>query len=362
MASNLSDAGSQLAGPRLASLHTVVPKYELPQTLVRDFAARIMGGRYGDFERLALTFETSGVKTRYSVAPITWFEEPRGWPDRTAEYLAGATKLFMAAAKGALSRAGWAASDVDTIVTVSSTGIATPTLEVRAMQTMKFRTDVQRVPVFGLGCAGGVTGLALAARLAAGAPGAKVLLVVVETCTLCFRSDRFRNADIIATVLFGDGAAAACVTTDIPTGPVIGQGVEHTWHATMPIMGWDVDETGFGVIFDRSIPGFAHKHFAEAVHGGLEQMGLAWPDINRLVCHPGGAKVIEAIETSMTLAPGKLDHERDILRDYGNMSAPTALFVLERHLATTPTGSALLVALGPGFTASMVHISCEGTA
>lgn len=362
MATNSSDTGSQLSGPRLASLHTVVPEHELPQTLVRDFAARIMGGRYGDFERLALTFETSGVKTRYSVAPITWFEEPKGWPERTTEYLVGATNLFLAAAKGALNRAGWVADEVDTIVTVSSTGIATPTLDVRAMQTMGFRVDVQRVPVFGLGCAGGVTGLALAARLAAATPGSKVLLVVVETCTLCFRSDRFRNADIIATVLFGDGAAAACVTTDVPSGPVIAQGVEHTWHDTMPIMGWEVDETGFGVIFDRSIPGFAHKHFADAIHGGLQQMGLAWQNIDRLVCHPGGAKVIEAIETSMALVPGTLDHERDILRDYGNMSAPTALFVLERHLATAPKGSALLVALGPGFTASMLHLSCEGIA
>ncbi len=247
------------------------------------------------------------------------------------------------------------AEEVDTIVTVSSTGISTPTLEARAMLEMGFREDVKRVPVFGLGCAGGVTGLSLAARLAAVAPGEKVLLVSVETCTLSFRADRMQKADIIATVLFGDGAAAACLTTE-SDGAEFGAGQEHTWPDTLKIMGWDVDPDGFGVIFDRSIPEFVKRHFADAVQGGLERMGLEQGDLSRLVCHPGGAKVVEAIEGALHLDQGVLDHERNVLRDFGNMSAPTALFVLKRVAEAKQKGQMMLAALGPGFTASMLPI------
>ena len=321
------------------------------------FAERILGPRYPDFSRLAKTFDTAGVRTRFSVCPIEWFETDRDLQARNEVYLDGATSLFVAAAERALIVAGLSADAIDTIVTVSSTGIATPTLEARAMASLPFRANVHRVPVFGLGCAGGVSGLALAARLADDDPGSRVLLVCVETCTLAFRGDRARNADIIATVLFGDGAAAACLTTDATVGPVLGRGYEHTWPDTLPIMGWDVDSRGLGVIFDRSIPTFVTQHLAHAVHGGLSALGLNGGDIERLVCHPGGVKVVEAIEQVMHLAPGSLDHERDVLRDYGNMSAPTVLFVLERALAAGLPERVVLSALGPGFTISMLPLT-----
>ena len=201
------------APARLLGLGTAVPRHKLPQDLVKTVAARILGPRYPDFERLSKSFASSGIDARYSVVPFEWFETPSDWPERTRAYLEGATELFMTAAQRALDASGLRAEDIDTIVTISSTGIATPTLEARAMRHMNFRTDVHRVPVFGLGCAGGVSGLSLAARLARSAPGSKVLLVCVETCTLSFRADRLQKADIIATVLFGDGAAAACLST-----------------------------------------------------------------------------------------------------------------------------------------------------
>ena len=180
--------------------------------------------------------------------------------------------LFIRAAEKALAESGLEASEVDTIVTVSSTGIATPTLDARAMGHMNFRSDVKRIPVFGLGCAGGVTGLSIAARAAASEPGSKVLLVAVGTCTLSFRADRLQKADIIATVLFGDGAAAVCLSTDADDGPEVGQAFEYTWQDTLPIMGGDVDADGFGVIFDRSIPGFVRSHFNDAVDAAFAKL------------------------------------------------------------------------------------------
>ena len=344
---------------RLRGLGTAVPDHLLPQDLVQKNAKRILGKRYPEFDRLSKTFLTSGVEQRYSVAPFEWFEEPKNWPERTDAYLKGATQLFIDATKKALEDSGMSAEEIDVIVTVSSTGIATPTLEARAMAELNFRRDVKRVPVFGLGCAGGVSGLSIATRLAKSMAGANVLMVAVETCTLSFRSDRMQKADIIATVLFGDGAAAAILSSGQGEGPILGEGAEYTWPDTLPIMGWDVDDDGFGVVFDRSIPAFAAKHFREAMEAGFEAGSFKESDIKRLICHPGGAKVVETIESSMNLGEGALNHEREVLRDFGNMSAPTALFVLDRVLRDKPEGQMMLAALGPGFTAATLPILFE---
>ena len=235
--------------------------------------------------------------------PLDWYESARGWPERTEAYLEGADALFLAAARGALQNAGLAAGDIDAIVTVSSTGIATPSLEARAMRHMPFRANVNRVPVFGLGCAGGVTGLALAARLAAASPGSKVLFVCVELCTLAVRLDAMTSANMVATALFGDGAAAAVLSTEGTALAKIDAAGEYLWPDTLAIMGWSVDPEGFGVIFDRSIPAFAAAELRGGMDAMLSEMGVAREDVSRFVCHPGGAKVVEAIERS--LRPGR---------------------------------------------------------
>ena len=345
----------------LNGLATAVPPNELPQDLVLKNARRILGSRYEQFERMSKTFQTSGVEKRYSLAPFEWFDEPKSWPDRNSLYLEGGTTLFVDAAKSALKSANLNADQIDTIVTVSSTGVATPTLEARAWKELGFRTDVRRIPVFGLGCAGGVSGMAIAEAQAAARPGSNVLLVALEACTLSFRSDRLQKADIIATVLFGDGAAAACLSTKKTAGDLpeiqLQEGQEEMWSDTLSIMGWDVDEAGLGVIFDRSIPAFAEEHFAQAAEKAARRSGIDLKKIDRLVSHPGGTKVVEALETTMELPPGTLDVERTILRDYGNMSAPTVLFVLKRVIEQKTTGSMMMCALGPGFTASFLPLS-----
>ncbi|MFX0545891.1 type III polyketide synthase [Roseovarius sp. S1116L3] len=345
----------------LHGLATALPPHRLRQSDVAQKAAVIFGDRYPQFERLAKTFGTSGIEQRHSVVPLDWFSHDHGWKDRSAAYITGARALFIDAAVKALADAGWAAHEVDCIVTVSSTGIATPTLEAQVAGEMGFRQDVMRVPVFGLGCAGGVSGLSTAAALARGRPGAKVLLVVIETCSLAFRADRLQKADIIAAVLFGDGAAAACLAADAPDGAQItlGHGHQQTWPDTLNIMGWDVDDVGLGVVFDRSIPAFVSEEFAHATRGALAAAGLNPQQIDRYVCHPGGAKVIEAIEGAMDLAAGSLGAEREVLRRCGNMSAPTVLFVLRAVLDAGATGQMMACALGPGFTASYLPINAK---
>ncbi|MDH3581161.1 MAG: type III polyketide synthase [Hyphomicrobiales bacterium] len=349
-----------LTGVTIDSIASSVPQHRIPQDLAQSLATRIFGKRYPDFCRLVGTFENAGIQSRYSVCPSDWFMEERSWPERAECYLRGAVSLYRDVASKALLASGHDASEIDFLVTVSSTGVATPTLEARVLAEMGFRRDVKRVPLFGLGCAGGVSGLSIATRLAQSEPGAKVLFVCLELCTLSFRSDRLRKADIIAAALFGDGAAAACLSADGGSACQIVAGAEYTWPDTLNMMGWDVDDVGLGVIFDRSIPAFVTENLPPALNYCLDVMGTDRRSIARFVCHPGGAKVVDAIETSMKLEPGCLDVERDVLRDFGNMSAPTVLFVLERVLRNGVSGNLVLTALGPGFTLSTLQVRCDG--
>jgi len=341
----------------LISLATASPPHVVEQETVAERARAFLAERYRDFDRLYPVFRNSGIERRQTVMPLEWYLQDRTWPERTKAYLGGALELFIAAAELALERAGVRAGEVDTIVTVSSTGIATPSLEARAAARMGFRHNVARVPVFGLGCAGGVTGLSLAARLAKADPGSRVLMVCLELCTLAFRLDELSSANVVATALFGDGAAACVVSTAGDGIGVIGGAGEHTWPDTLEIMGWRVDPHGFGVIFDRSIPSFVVANIGEGMTEVLTTTGLACKDVDRFVCHPGGAKVLQALELALHFPQGTLRHERDVLADHGNMSAPTVLFVLERVLADKAASRLFLSALGPGFTLSGLSLT-----
>jgi alkylresorcinol/alkylpyrone synthase len=341
----------------LVSVATAVPPYRIEQRDAAAAAHRGFAARYTDFERLAKVFESSGILHRYAVRPLDWYFEKLGWPERSIAYLDGGLELFIDAATKALDAAGVRADQVDAVVTVSSTGIATPSLEARAAVRLGLRADIERVPVFGLGCAGGVSGLSIAARLAQARPGSVVLMVAIELCTLAFRLDELTKANIVATALFGDGAGA-CVLRSGDSGGIaeVEMSGQHMWPDTLDIMGWSVDPQGFGVIFDRAIPPFAEERMAPAVTGILERGGLSLADIDRFACHPGGTKVVEALERAFNLDQGSLDIERAILADYGNMSAPTALFVLERLIRSGLPPRTLLTAMGPGFTASCVSL------
>jgi alkylresorcinol/alkylpyrone synthase len=219
---------------------------------------------------------------------------------------------------------------------------------------MGFRPSVKRVPVFGLGCAGGVSGLSIGTRLARGEPGEIVLVVVVELCTLAFRSDRGAKADVISSALFGDGAAAVVLRAEHEEKLLhISATAEHMWPGTLDIMGWTVDPLGFGVVLSRSLPKFIEQRLAAPARRFVKAAKLIAP---HFVCHPGGAKVLDALETSLELQKGTLRDEREVLRGHGNMSAPSVLFVLERGLKRGLRGSAVLAALGPGFTASFLTL------
>jgi len=339
----------------LVSLATSVPPYQFRQKQILECARDLLSDRYPQFETLASLFANTGIRNRYGVKPIEWYLEQRGWPERTQAFLEGAEILFIDVVQQALARADLA-DEIDTVVTVCSTGIATPTLDARIAGKLGFRADISRVPVFGLGCAGGVSGLSIASRLAQARPGTNVLFVALELCTLAVRHDELTKANIVAASLFGDGAAAVVLRAGDGGATRIESSGEKLWPDTLDIMGWSVDPEGFGVIFQRTIPDFVNENMGPAVREILARMQLEHDDVDRFICHPGGTKVILALERALSLGQGTLDHEREVIADYGNMSAPTVLFVLERALAQGLPSRSLMTALGPGFTASCVSL------
>ncbi|MBV9859941.1 MAG: type III polyketide synthase [Alphaproteobacteria bacterium] len=338
--------------PRLLAVATAVPPYALEQEEVVT-RVKLLFGHSPHLERLLPVFVNSGIDRRYSCVPIDWYSTPHGWPERNRIYVASALDLLESAARRALDRAGLTPDRVDSIVVVSTTGIATPSLDALLMERMGLRRTVRRLPIFGLGCAGGVMGFSRAATQAAAAPSETVLFLVVELCGLWFRRDDPSKSNIVATALFGDGAAAAVLCCE-GDGPAIVASGEHTWPQSLDIMGWDVAEDGLKAIFSRDIPSLVTSELGRAVDGFLDRHRLAAADIDRFVCHPGGAKVLDALETAFALAPGALVEARRVLREFGNMSAATVMFVLERVLEKAGRAGqgwrqALLTALGPGF-------------
>jgi alkylresorcinol/alkylpyrone synthase len=336
----------------ILSLATAVPPQVVEQDHAKAAARRAFGGSKALFDRLAGVFDNAGIARRNIVAPVEWYEQEHGWHDRNDLYLNAAQQLFEAAATAAIGKAGLEPDDIDGVVTVSTTGIATPSLEARAGPKLGLRPDVRRVPLFGLGCAGGVGGLATAARLASADPGSNWLMVAVETCSISIRLDSSDPAAIVATALFGDGAAAAVVRSGTHCIARITGAAEKLWPDTQRIMGWDVEDPGLAVVFDRAIPPFIEENLAHAVEEMLASLNLARDDIGRFCCHPGGVKVIDAIETALELPQGELNLEREVLNDHGNMSAPTVLFVLERLIERGLPNRVMMTAFGPGFTCS----------
>jgi alkylresorcinol/alkylpyrone synthase len=342
------------AGPRLAALATAVPPFILAQDAV---AARVQTLFAADpnVGRLLPVFANAGIRRRHACVPLSWFEEPHGWPERNQLYLASAVPLLRDASARALDEAGIPAGEVGAVVTVSTTGIATPSLDARLIECLGLAPTVQRLPIFGLGCAGGVLGFGRAATMAAAMPDKAVLLLVIELCSLTFRLEDTSKSNIVGSALFGDGAAAAVLRCG-GTGPGIIAHGEYTWPGSLDVMGWEVADNGLKPVFSRDIPTLVAGRLGSAVDDFLQKHGLSLPAIDRFVCHPGGPKVIASCEEAFGLPPDSLQVARAILRDFGNMSAASVLFVLERMLQEAgETGSpweyALLTAFGPGFSA-----------
>jgi len=348
----------QTVSPRLCSLATAVPQHRISQDDIIGMSTLAFDRTRSEIDRLAPVFGNAGIDTRYFCMPAEWYLERHGWAERSRLYVEHSVDLLEEVARKCLDDADCEIEDVDAIVTVSTTGIATPSLDALLIERLAMRRDTHRLPLFGLGCAGGVIGLSRAAEMAAVRPGRRVLLLVVELCSLTFRFGDNSKSNIVAAALFGDGAAGMLIN-GAGDGPILGDSGEHTWPDSLDVMGWQVEEDGLGVLFSRDIPALVRREWRPVVDAFLACRQLRWQDLAGFICHPGGAKVMDALEEALGGASATMRTAREVLRDFGNMSAVTVLFVLERMLRNCKPGRYLMSALGPGFTAGfqLMHMT-----
>lgn len=336
-----------------------LPEHSVPQSQTKDFARAMFAESLPAVERLLRAFDNTGIETRALCKPVEWYAEPHSFTEKNDTYLEQALPLGERAGRAALAQSGLDASQIRGIVFVSTTGIATPSLDARLALALGLPADVARMPLWGLGCAGGAAGLARARDLSVALDG-PVLIVVCELCSLTFVHGDRSKANFIATALFGDGAAAAVI---VPKAPASGQTFELLAHHAQlipdseDVMGWDVVPEGLAVRFARSIPGIVREVVPSFVADLAAKQEVSPAEFRHLVLHPGGAKVVDAYESALADVVADVGQgvalARAVLRDMGNLSSVTVLAALDRFRASHAGSGELgfIMGLGPGFCA-----------
>ncbi|BBY00786.1 polyketide synthase-like Pks10 [Mycobacterium seoulense] len=303
--------------------------------------------------------QTTGVDHRNLALPLSRYPRLSGFTEANDAYLEVAVDLGERAVRSALSDAGIEPHEVDTIVMVSSTGIAVPTIDARLMTRIGLRPNIKRVPLFGLGCVAGAAGMARVHDYLHGYPGDVAVLLSVELCSLTLQRDDTSIPALIGVSLFGDGAAAVVATgsdrmtvghSDRRAPRILGTR-SRVIPETVDVMGWNVGSNGFQLVMSRDVPKMAEVHLREEVDGFLADHGLSLSDVSTWVCHPGGPKVLDSIEDALGLSPEALAHSRNSMRDNGNISSASVLDVLRRTIAEPLAEGAfgVMLAMGPGF-------------
>ena len=341
----------------IASIATAVPEHVITQ----DDAAIRAQTFFPQFARLEALYTNTGIDNRYSIEPMEWHLQPRSWEERTEAYQRNALDLLEQVATQAVAEAGLDLKDIDILVSNTITGLSIPSLEACLMNRVAFRPDVERLPIFGLGCGGGVGGLARATRMAQARPGSNVLFLTVDLCTLCMRTADQSLAMFVAAALFGDGAAGVVLRSHAgdrhgrASGRArVGAIGEYFWSNTEHIMGWDIKNDGFGVVLSPELPTLMRDRLGEALFPFLAREGLSLEDFDGFLIHPGGSKVLTVAEESLHLSRDQLRYSWDVLRKYGNMSSATAMFVIKEAFGDNARGRYLLAAFGPGFSAYFI--------
>jgi alkylresorcinol/alkylpyrone synthase len=344
--------------PRILAVGTALPKFCFEQADVRALIKGLFNDGFRDFDRLLAVFDNGHVQARYLSAPLEWFKTNHTWQERNEIYVRTATDLGERAATIVLERSGVKAHDFGAIFFVSTTGLATPSLDSWLIKRLNLSRHIARIPIWGLGCAGGAAGLNRASEFVR-ATGKPALLVAVELSSLTFQANDVSRPNLIATSLFADGAAAVVIAPEgSGSGPSIVGGSSTLWDDTEDVMGWVVTNTGLQVTLSKSVPNVVEKHIRKDVEMACANHGLNLEQLKHFVTHPGGEKVMEAFRNALELPASAMDDAREILELHGNMSSPTVLFALERFLQRWPElphgEYGLLTAMGPGFSAEHV--------
>ncbi len=342
----------------IASAASAFPSHSYDQRLLLQALMKQWGPKLDNPAFLERLHARVGVSKRHLVLPLEAYETLT-WGEANDRWIEAARELARQALCRALSRAGVAASDLRAIFFVSVTGIASPSIDARLVNSMGLSPHIKRIPIFGLGCVAGAAGIARAFDYVRAYPGEAAAVVSVEACSLTLQRDDLSVANLISAGLFGDGAAAVIVSgaDRAEQGPKIVATRSVFYPDSEHLMGWDISEKGFRIVLSPEVPDIVHKYLAHDIDAFLETHGLSRRDIASWILHTGGPKILEATERALELSEDALEVSWDCLRRMGNLSSASVLAVLEEHLARRrqPEGSySLLAAMGPGFCSELV--------
>jgi alkylresorcinol/alkylpyrone synthase len=350
--------------PAVAATAVAFPPHRYSQRELARAAARVMPGLEGRERFLERFFARVGVEERYLALPTERYAALNGFESRTRAYLEVATDLGERCVRSLLREAHVDAREIGLLTTTTVTGVAVPSLDARLMNRLPLRPSLKRVPLFGLGCLGGAAGLARTAEYLRAHPDELAILLSVELCSLTLQRDDASVANVISSGLFGDGAAAVLLAgarhplaRGRRGGPRVMSSRSAFFRDTERVMGWDVVDGGFKVVLSRDVPDVVRREVPPAVDGFLADHGLEREDIATWVSHPGGPKVLDALEEGLALPPEALAPSRDVLARVGNLSSASVLYLLDEHrrrLRPAPGAPGLLMAMGPGFCAELV--------
>ncbi len=343
---------------KIAAVAKELPPYQRETREILPFVELWLNGQEDRYRRKVIKiFESAGVDRRYGIMNIEEVFTATSFAEKNDIYVREVKKLGEAVLKKALDKKGWKANSLDYIITVSCTGIMIPSLDAYLINALGLRQDVVRLPVTEMGCAAGVSGMIYAANFLRAVRNKRAAVIAVESPTATFQLDDFSMANMVSAAIFGDGAACVLLSSEEDaTGPeILGEEMYHFENATH-LMGFDVVNTGLKMILDPSVPSTISEHFPNIIHPFLGRFGSSIEEVDHLVFHPGGRKIVETVEKLFGNLGKNIDDTRETLRLYGNMSSATVLYVLERFMdrKIKRGEQGLILSFGPGFSAQRV--------
>ncbi len=346
---------------RIAAVASALPEYRYPQQQITDVIAPMITS---DPTRQAVLRRLHGgsrVDTRHLVMPIERYRDATTFTESNGMFIEVAADLTERALRDALAASGLVPSDVDYLMFTSVTGISAPSIDAVLVARLGMRADVRRVPMYGLGCVAGAAGIARVNDYLVGHPDDVGVLVAVELCSLTFQPGDDSTANLVATGLFGDGAAAVVMVGDerakrMPvTGPDIVDTRSRLYPDTEEVIGFNASETGFRIVLTSQVSEVVEQNFGTDVGDFLAAHGLTVDDIGAFIAHPGGPRVLEAFQSALGLPDGALDNSWESLAAVGNLSSVSVLHILASEVGPHPSGQhELLFALGPGVSGELV--------
>ncbi|RJR12202.1 type III polyketide synthase [Candidatus Parcubacteria bacterium] len=358
--------------PKILSVGTAIPQYPISQDTAVEFAKELFEGSFKDINRLLTIFQNGQIEKRHFARDVEWFRTPHTFEERNNIYMEEAVAYGVHAIQACLSNNVTLKStvpyeEIEAIFYISTTGMSTPSIEARIMNKLPFSPYTKRIPIWGLGCAGGAAGLSRAYEYCLAFPDAKVLVLSVELCSLTFQKNDDSKSNLVGTSLFADGIACVLVAGDRVvvddnySYPSILGSQSTLMKDSEDVMGWEIKNEGLYVVFSRDIPSIIESWLAPNVIRFLDQQRISIEEIEHFVFHPGGKKVLEAYKECLRVPEEKLETSLRVLKEYGNMSSATVLYVLKEIMENEAEKgqSGIAGALGPGFSSELLLLKWE---